>query len=226
MTEPRSRERRAPAGFTIGYDSQPLLFGANIENGQPNYFWNGSLDDGYYFNRALSATEVQHIDYSKNLGVAVVPPTISATQSDLVVNEGQTATNSGVLNDPDGENAGVLLTSNVGTVIQDPNNPGQWTWSLDTTSINQSQTVVITANDGHGGITTTSFELKVLHNNAPTALVRGATRTNEGSLYTLNLYAFNLNIDSDTRPSRSTLIIGPSIGVTAIFRPFRATREH
>jgi len=52
----------------------------------------------------------------------------------------------------------------------------------------QSQTVTITANDGFGGITTTTFSL-VVNNVAPTIAISGASSVNEGASYSLTLGA-------------------------------------
>src|SRR5205085_1389419 len=104
-----------------------------------------------------------------------------------VVNEGQTATNSGNYSDTDSAN--VTISASVGTITKTGTNNGTWSWSFNTTDgPGQSQPVTITANDGNGGITTTTFALTV-NNVAPTIAISGASNVNEGSSYSLTLGA-------------------------------------
>jgi hypothetical protein len=80
----------------------------------------------------------------------------------VTVDEGQTATNTGTVSDANGD--AVSLAASVGTIINHGN--GTWSWSFATNDgPPQSQTVTITADDGNGGITSTSFALVV--NNLP-----------------------------------------------------------
>jgi hypothetical protein len=91
-------------------------------------------------------------------------PYIDVNQGSVIVDEGQTATNSGTVIDPDGDT--VTLSASVGTVTN--NQDGSWSWSLVTTDgPTESQTVTITADDGNGGITSVNFDLTV-NNVAPT----------------------------------------------------------
>lgn len=99
------------------------------------------------------------------------PPTISANNTSVTVNERQTANNSGTFSDPDG-NATVTLSASVGTVTKDDAN-GTWSWTFNTNDgPDQSQTVTITATDGTDTVTTT-FSLTV-RNVAPTTDWQGA----------------------------------------------------
>lgn len=173
--------RTLAANFTVGYDSHPLLLGADINSGAIGFYWRGKIDEVYSYNRALAASEVQSIDYSHTLGIVNQAPTISAATNLIVVNEGQVASNLGVLNDPDGENRCVLVSASTGTVTQDPVNAGNWTWTWNTTDGPvQSQTVTVTVNDGHGGIVSTAFQL-VVNNVAPTATLSNGGNVDEGS---------------------------------------------
>ena len=91
-------------------------------------------------------------------------PVVAADQAVVTVDEGQTATNSGTVNDPD--NDPVALSALVGTVTN--NNDGTWSWSFATSDgPSESQTVTIFADDDNGGTDQTSFELTV-NNVAPT----------------------------------------------------------
>jgi hypothetical protein len=46
---------------SIGYDAQPLLLGRDTENGTPNFFLNGRIDEPTIYNRALNGTEIASI---------------------------------------------------------------------------------------------------------------------------------------------------------------------
>jgi hypothetical protein len=46
---------------TIGYDAQPLLLGRDTENGVPNFFLKGRIDEPAIYNRALTKTEIAAI---------------------------------------------------------------------------------------------------------------------------------------------------------------------
>jgi hypothetical protein len=81
------------------------------------------------------------------------------------IDEGQTATSSGSWSDVDASDV-VTLSASTGDVSR--NADGTWNWSFNSADgPDESQTVVITADDGNGGVTTSSFELTV-NNVAPT----------------------------------------------------------
>src|SRR5215210_7644807 len=100
--------------------------------------------------------------------VANSAPAINRDNALVPVTEGQTATNSGTWSDANSGDT-VTLTASRGTVTKfGTNASGTWSWSQATTDgPEDSGTVTITANDGNGGITTTSFNLTV-NNVAPT----------------------------------------------------------
>lgn len=86
------------------------------------------------------------------------PPLVAANGDPVAVDEGQTASNTGSVSDPDGD--AVTLSASVGTVTN--NGDGTWSWSFDTTDgPAESQTVTIDADDGNGGTAQTSFTLTV-----------------------------------------------------------------
>ena len=89
-------------------------------------------------------------------------PVVTANNASVTVDEGETATNSGTVDDADGDT--VTLSASLGTVTN--NNDGAWSWSFDTTD-DLAGTVTITADDGNGGVSETSFDLTV-NNVAPT----------------------------------------------------------
>ena len=119
------------------------------------------------------------------VGVNDAPTVTNA--GDVVVDEGQTATNSGTWSDVDASNS-VTLTASVGTVVKNAN--GTWNWSFDTNDgPDQSQNVVITANDSSGVTTQTDFVLTVA-NVAPTFVsVPPDQAIDEGQLLSLTALA-------------------------------------
>ncbi|WP_448595277.1 PKD domain-containing protein [Thermoflexus hugenholtzii] len=100
------------------------------------------------------------------------PPTVTVNSPTVTVNEGDTATNTGTYNDPDGDP--VSLSASVGQLDVDD---GKWSWSFQTTDgPADSQTVTITANDGKGGVGSASFQLTV-NNVPPTVLIVSLDQT-------------------------------------------------
>lgn len=108
-------------------------------------------------------------------------PTINRTNATVMVNEGSQATNSGAWSDSEASNS-VTLTASVGTVTKGGTNAsGTWNWSYTPTDgPAQSQSVTITANDGAGGVSTTTFGLTV-NNVAPTGSINVDSSVDEGS---------------------------------------------
>jgi hypothetical protein len=49
------------ASNSIGYDGQPLLLGRDTENGVPNFFLQGRIDEAAIYNRPLNAAEVASV---------------------------------------------------------------------------------------------------------------------------------------------------------------------
>jgi len=142
-------------------------------------------------------------DNADNLGsetcvytvAANTPPAVAADNASVTVNEGQTATHTGTWSDADASDT-VALSASVGSVIKSGTNAaGTWSWSFATTDgPDDSQTVTITANDGNGGVTTTTFSLTV-NNVAPqVAYVSPVTTVDEGQTKTYN---FTVNDPGD-----------------------------
>jgi hypothetical protein len=50
-----------PVTKSIGYDTQPLLLGRDTENGTPNFFFKGRIDEPAIYNRALREAEIASI---------------------------------------------------------------------------------------------------------------------------------------------------------------------
>ena len=49
------------ASNSIGYDGQPLLLGRDTENGAPNFFFQGRIDEAAIYNRSLNGVEIASI---------------------------------------------------------------------------------------------------------------------------------------------------------------------
>ncbi|MDO8532560.1 MAG: PKD domain-containing protein [Dehalococcoidia bacterium] len=90
---------------------------------------------------------------------ANTPPTVAATNASVTTPAGMPATNSGTYSDTDAGQT-VAITASVGTVTKTGTNSGTWSWSNPST-IPTSYNVTVTANDGNGGIATTSFAVTV-----------------------------------------------------------------
>lgn len=71
---------QAATGFvnkSIAYDNQPLLLGRDTENGNPNFFWPGRIDEAAIYNRALSAAEVAALYNAGSAGKTSAGPYIT-----------------------------------------------------------------------------------------------------------------------------------------------------
>lgn len=128
----------------------------------------GFIDEATFYGSALTGAQVQAIYNAGSDGKEKEepnsPPQIGADGSAVMVDEGQTASNTGTLSDADGDV--VALAASVGTIVNE--NDGTWSWSFDTTDgPAESLTVTIDADDGNGGTAQTSFQLTV-GNVAPT----------------------------------------------------------
>jgi chitodextrinase len=112
---------------------------------------------------SLSSSNVHWVTDTRNLDFAfetyVVAgninqaPTVAADNSTVTVNEGTAPANTGSFSDADGDT--VALTASAGTVAGSSN--GTWSWTQPASDEGSSQTITITADDGHGLNSTTSF---------------------------------------------------------------------
>ncbi|MGE5376114.1 MAG: Ig-like domain-containing protein [Bacteroidota bacterium] len=103
-------------------------------------------------------------------------PIVAANQNSVTVNEGSPASNTGAWFDADEDY--VNLSTSVGTLVKNSN--GTWNWQYTPTDgPDNSQTVTITADDGHGGVSTTTFSL-VVNNVAPMVTLSPMNTANEG----------------------------------------------
>lgn len=90
-----------------------------------------------------------------------VPPTVTAANDPVTVNEGAEATNTGTYGDVGDDT--VTLAASVGTITP---GAGTWSWSYTPADGPDTQTVTITATDSDNAETTTTFQL-IVNNVAP-----------------------------------------------------------
>jgi hypothetical protein len=86
------------------------------------------------------------------------PPVLAVDRTAVSVDEGTAPSNTGTCSDPDGDT--VTLTASSGTVSACT--AGVWTWSSTAVDEAPTQTVTISADDGHGQTSSKSFTLDVL----------------------------------------------------------------
>ncbi len=89
------------------------------------------------------------------------PPVVAADHPAVAVNEGTAAANTGTFSDPDGN--AVTLTASSGTLTKSGTSTGTWSWFSPASDEGAlaNQTITITAADGAGGTSTTSFPVTV-----------------------------------------------------------------
>lgn len=124
----------------------------------------GGVGDGTTINR-LTPVAVVGLDGSSQAACSNSneAPVVLSDLSNLQIDEGTSAINSGTIADPDQDP--VTLSASIGTVTN--NGDGTWSWSyLATDGPIQSQSVIISADDGRGGTSATSFSMLV-NNVAP-----------------------------------------------------------
>lgn len=152
------------------------------------------------------------------------PPNLGQP-GNVTVDEGQVASNEGTYSDPDaGDN--VTITASVGTVTKTGTNSGTWAWRWQTSDgPADSRTATITADDGHGGIDSKPFELRV--NNVPptpapscastavegTAIACTATATDPSPVDTAADFTFGWTVTKNGAP------YGSGSGTTFTFTP-------
>jgi hypothetical protein len=92
-------------------------------------------------------------------------PVVAADNPSVVVNERQTATNSGSFEDleEDGTSDTVRITASEGTVTQSGTRSGAWSWSMAVGSVpaDETKTITITATDSREASSKTTFSLTV-----------------------------------------------------------------
>jgi len=111
-----------------------------------------------------------------------VPPTVAADNAMVMVDEGSEATNTGTFSDTAGDT--VIITADIGTVMQTGTDSGTWSWSYTPDDGPLMPTVTITATDALMEQTTTTFDLDVKNVN-PTVLLDPIAPIDENGVATL-----------------------------------------
>lgn len=165
-----TRDLSGASGYpTIAFSGEALTIGRH-NLASPSRGFDGLIDEIEFFNRAISAADMHSIFAAGSAGkckqASNSPPEVTADAPSVLFDEGQTATNTGTVSDPDAD--AVTLAASIGTVTD--NDDGTWSWSFATSDgPAESQTVVVYADDGNGGMTEASFMLTV-NNVAPTVI--------------------------------------------------------
>ena len=121
------------------------------------------------------------------LEVANADPLVTANLVEVVVDEGQTGSNSGTFSDVAADT--VSLTASIGSVSD--NGSGGWIWThTPDGGASDSQTVTITATDEDGGSGTATFDFVVVNippaisvNNSSVQVFEGDTAANGGDFF-------------------------------------------
>jgi hypothetical protein len=95
-------------------------------------------------------------------------PALTANSSAITVTEGTAPTNTGSYSDPDGDT--VTISASSGTLTRTGTSGGAWTWTAPASDEAPTQTVNLTADDGRGFTSTTSFTVTVI-TVTPTAVI-------------------------------------------------------
>ncbi|TDU86577.1 subtilisin family serine protease [Kribbella voronezhensis] len=185
-----------------------------------SYLRDTGVDITYPTSGTTNAT-TPRIDLLAALQQGNNPPTVTADQSTVNVNEGTTATNSGGFGDPEGR--AVTLTASSGVVTNAGG--GRWTWSLATNDgPGQSGDVTVTATDDKGETATTTFHVTVA-NVAPAVTIDTGqpTTASEGSTFSVKAAfsdpgwadTYSATIDwgdgSTSSPSPTVTVQGPPV---------------
>jgi uncharacterized repeat protein (TIGR01451 family) len=114
-------------------------------------------------------------------------PTVAVDDASVSASEGQNAANTGAFADSDGNT--VTISASVGSVTKTGTSSGTWSWSL---AIGDGPAgpvlVTITADDGQGGIQTTTFSFTAL-NVVPNIGLSGPAAVDKQSVYDLEFGA-------------------------------------
>lgn len=122
------------------------------------------------------------------------PPVLTVNQSTVNAPEGTAVTNSGTWSDPDIPANTVTLSASTGTITKNAN--GTWDWQIGSTDDVPSTSVTITADDGVGGSTTTSFTYSVT--NVAPALTKSSNAVSGNVLTLLSNNGTHSDVPTDT----------------------------
>ena len=165
-----------------GTPPAPVTFSANGTNAAKDTVVTFKKPGTYTLLVTISDGE---LSTTSSITVTIDLPSFVFTQpSSVVVDEGQSATNSSIF--VNNYINATTITASVGTITQTGATAGYWNWSYSTTDgPAESQTVTITVTDAQGATGTVNFALTV-NNLAPSAAISGATTGSVGTALTLN----------------------------------------
>jgi len=175
--------------------------GAVTDEGGGTWSWTHTPTDGPISPIVLiTATDSDGLANSVNFPLVVnnAAPQI-ANDGDVFADEQSIATNTGTFSDPGDDN--VVLAASIGMVTDDGG--GTWSWSAPVGDGPANFDVVITADDGDGGTSQTTFNVTV-NNVAPTIVNAGDVTVSEGDT------AFNNGTYND--PGNDPVNLTASIG--------------
>jgi hypothetical protein len=155
--------------------------GAVISDGLGGWTWSYTGDDDFVGVVTITADDGDGgvTSTAFDLTVENVAPTVTATPGAVVGDEGSALTASGSFSDVLADT--LTLSASIGSVISD--GLGGWTWSY-TGDDDFAGVVTITADDGDGGLTSTTFDLTVENVDPAVVTTPGAVVGDEGSLLT------------------------------------------
>jgi hypothetical protein len=87
------------------------------------------------------------------------PAIVSADHPDVTVTEGTAPANTGTYSDPDADTVAITATS--GAITKTGTSNGTWSWHSAAADERAAQTITVTANDGNGVTSNTSFSVNV-----------------------------------------------------------------
>lgn len=129
----------------------------------------------------VADTTTPRLDLLAALQAPNDPPVVAADDATVTFDEGQVATATGTVSDPEGDPFD--LEASVGSVTD--NGDGTWSWSWQTSDgPDDSQTVTITATDDKDESGTAAFDL-VVNNVAPTVTLGALTPSDEHDAITV-----------------------------------------
>lgn len=164
------------SGSYINPDDDTIVLsvsiGVIVDQGDDTWSWSYDSVDGPDDSQTVTVfVEYDGADvYSSEFTLIVnnVAPTVDVDQADVLVVDGEIATNTGVFSDVGDDT--VSLAASVGIIVAESD--GTWTWSFATIDgPDDSQTVIIVATDSDGDSSEVTFELTDNDRNAaPSAL--------------------------------------------------------
>jgi PKD domain-containing protein/Big-like domain-containing protein len=129
-------------------------------------------------------------------GTSNQPAVVAADHPAVSVNEGPPGANTGTYSDADGDT--VVLTASSGSITKTGTSSGTWSWHTAAGDEAGTQFVTITANDGNGVASATTFPLNV----APVAPVARVTAPSstvpEGTAFSVTGSAISPSVEDNT----------------------------